>query len=325
MKNFVVVRTFRFPFSEPGSKPGFKRFVIFLYFQKNKIKKWLIDSFRTDGRTSITYITCIALHCIVHIYCIALTKRYVHCIAYWLNNNKFKSKFLPVNVLPPVHDVFFFCLCPSAFFGSGPPFQIVLLPLNVNSKPFLPLNVLPPIGSVCLCFFVRQLFLARTSVRTDRLTWLYDWTETEITETCLSIRDIRTYWHFLHWYFHFSKVKWHIQTSVRPYIQISICRGPEFETWLQQDFVILFFKNEKKIKKWLTDFIPLRTDGLPLHCIALHCIARCIVLHCIALYCITCIALHCTLYCVTCMHCMLTERNVNSTACLLLNCAIGHV
>jgi hypothetical protein len=70
------------------------------------------------------------------------------------------------------------------------------------------------------------------------------------------------------------------------------------------------------------DFIPLRTDGLPyIHCIALHCIALCITLYCIVLHCIALRALH---Y-VRALHCILTERNVNSTACLLLNCAIGHV
>jgi hypothetical protein len=72
-------------------------------------------------------------------------------------------------------------------------------------------------------------------------------------------------------------------------------------------------------KKKLTDFIPYgRTDFrtyIALHCIALHCIVR--TLHCIVLYCtIVCsiIALHCIV-----LHCILTERNVNSTACLLLN------
>jgi hypothetical protein len=121
----------------------------------------------------------------------------------------------------------------------------------------------------------------------------------------------------LHWYFHFSGGKTSFR-SVRPYIQISICRGPEFETGFNKFVIFVFLKNEKK-KKIMTDFIPLRTDGLPYTwCIALHCTLCAFIafmLHCIALRVIHCIALH---Y-------MQTERNVNGTACLLLNCAIGHV
>jgi hypothetical protein len=68
------------------------------------------------------------------------------------------------------------------------------------------------------------------------------------------------------------------------------------------------------------DFIPLRTDGLPHTLHYVHCIALCI-----TLYALHCIALH-YVHCIAYVHaCILTERNVNSTACLLLNCAIGHV
>jgi hypothetical protein len=74
-----------------------------------------------------------------------------------------------------------------------------------------------------------------------------------------------------------------------------------------------------------------RTSVHTLYCIALHCI----VLHCIALYYIVlyCIALHCiVLHCIVCialnaLHCILTERNVNSkygmfTLELLLHVAV---
>jgi hypothetical protein len=78
---------------------------------------------------------------------------------------------------------------------------------------------------------------------------------------------------------------------------------------------------KKKKNDWLTSFV--RTDGLPytLHCIALHCIALCyivaLMIHCIYIALRTYIALHCID--------IPSERNVNSTACLLLNCYIGHV
>jgi hypothetical protein len=163
-------------------------------------------------------------------------------------------------------------------------------------------------SDLCLfvCFVVRNIFffffLVGTSVRTDRLMTVCDWTVNwnnwnlsvhpwhsyiltrKITETCLH--------------------PWHscsVRTDGLPYI----------------------------LTKRLTDFIPYgRTDFrtyIALHCIALHyvhvlhCIALC-ALHCIALRCIALCALHCIA-----LHCILTERNVNSTACLLLNCAIGHV
>jgi hypothetical protein len=71
----------------------------------------------------------------------------------------------------------------------------------------------------------------------------------------------------------------------------------------------------------MTDWLhSVRTDGLPntlVRCIALRIILL-RALHCIALRCITC----CALRFITCIHTEL--NNVNSAACLLLNC-IGHV
>jgi hypothetical protein len=111
------------------------------------------------------------------------------------------------------------------------------------------------------------------------------------------------------------KLNWNI---VCPSIDISFwqkicCLSSDDMCSVHTDGSIAYrLKNKKKIKKWLTDFIPYgRTDfRIYLHCIALHCIA---LLHYIT----------CCIACIT-FTCILTERNV-STACLLLNCAIGHV
>jgi hypothetical protein len=135
--------------------------------KKKKMTDWL-HSVRTDG---LPYIHCIALHCIalhcIALYCIVLHLLYciaLHCIAYWLN--------------------------------------VMLIVRHVCSwiVPSVTFNVLPPIGSVFVFvyffFFFFFFWLGPPYGRTDLLDCMrLNWNWTEITETCLSIRDIfRTYW-----------------------------------------------------------------------------------------------------------------------------------
>jgi hypothetical protein len=93
------------------------------------------------------------------------------------------------------------------------------------------------------------------------------------------------------------------RTSVRPFSDFHFSerfwKKPGFNKFCH----FLYFKKWKKKKK-MTDWLHFTDGRTPIHCIALYCIT------CIALHYIMCIALHCIA--------LLTERNVNSTACLLL-------
>jgi hypothetical protein len=163
----------------------------------------LIHSVRTDG---LPLHTLRALHCIALCIFIALHWPNDTCIALhtdWTIINS-RANFCQWMYYLQWMTYFFSVFVRQLFLVPDLRFKCAFA-IECKFKTIFAIECITSIGSVCLCFFVRQLFLARTSVRTDRLTWLYDWTETEITETCLSIRDIRTYWHFLHWYFHFSE------------------------------------------------------------------------------------------------------------------------
>jgi hypothetical protein len=132
----------------------------------------------------------------------------------------------------------------------------------------------------CIVFFF-FFWLGPPYGRTETLLYALNWNWTEITETCLSIRDIRTYFD--------KKNNWNL--SVHPDIRVPYILTDFRTYWLK--------KNKNKKNDWLTSF---RTDGRTsvhtLHCIALHCIA----LHCIALHCI--VASRDNI-----LHCILTERN----------------
>jgi hypothetical protein len=248
-----------------------------------KKKNWL-TSFRTDGRTSIRItLHCIvlhyiALHCIACITCIALRVLHctLHCIAYWLN------------VMLIVRHVCSW-IVPSVTFKTYK-FKSKFFAINYGLRSDLCVSV----------SFVCNVFLA-PDLRTDGQTYLLYATELKLNwnNWNLSVHPWHSY--ILTFYIDISILARGKMTSfhVRPSVHSDFhLRGPEFETWLQQDFVILYFlKNEKKKKKWLTDFIPYgRTDFhtyIALHCIALY--ITCIALHCIALHCalLHCIALHC--------------------------------
>jgi hypothetical protein len=136
-----------------------------------------------------------------------------------------------------------------------------------------------------------------------RLTWLYA-TELKLNWNNWNL-SVHPWYRTYHFYIDISilaRGKW--LHSVRP--SVRTFRFPFYEVLRNlARFFLLFFDFLKMKKKNTTDwFHSVRTDGW----FSVHITLYCIALHCIVL-----------------INCILTERNVNSTACLFLNCAIGRL
>jgi hypothetical protein len=195
------------------------RFCHFVFLKNEKKNKKMTDwlhSVRTDGLPH-TLLHCIALHCIV-LHCIAFTIRTcithciaLHCITYWLN------------VMLIVRHVCSW-IVPSVTFNS--------LPLNFTSDRICVLFV-------CVC---PSRFLAPDLRWTDSY-WLYA-TELKLNwnNWNLSVHPWHSY--ILTFYIDISilaEKMTSFNTSVRPYIQISIFERSWVRNLASTDFVIFLY------------------------------------------------------------------------------------